>query len=191
MFNLSKRLIILCKYPFTYISAIFLLITFPASGQNNSTVTFYGIGEIKLGMEKTELEKLLKEPIAVPNISSDKAGVYKEDTIHIIYKGVDIDIMLQPRWSSKNNEIQVVMIKSNCASLITKSGIGIGDNMLKILSTYKDYSLHIYPYYDDYTVRVKGKSSIHLTSSEGSTSIIFYLTDEKVTGFGLNFIEAD
>jgi hypothetical protein len=191
MLTFSSNIVLLSNYIFRYLAVIFLFITVPANAQNNSTVTFNGIGEIKLGMEKIQLEKLLNETIAVPNITSNKAGVYKEDTIHITYKGIDVDIMLQSKWAEMKDDIEVGMIKSNSVLLKTKSGIGIGDDKQKILSTYKDYSLHMYPYYDDDTIRIKGKSSIHLFSSDGFYSIIFYLTDDKVSGFGLKIIDGD
>jgi hypothetical protein len=190
MLTFSRNIVLLSNYIFRYLAVIFLFITMTANAQNNSTVTFNGIGEIKLRMKKTELEKLLNETIAVPNITSGKPGIY-QDTIHIIYKGVDEDIILQRPYAEMSNEIEVWMIKSNSALLKTKSGIGIGDDLLNILSTYKDYSLCIYPYYDDYLIRIKGKSSIHLISSDTGYEITFYLTDDKVSGFGLKIIDGD
>src|SRR4051812_36228755 len=122
MFKFSKSLIFLCNYIFRCLAVIFLLNTIPANAQSNSTVTFNGFGEIKLGMTKAELEKLLNESIAVPKITAGKPGVY-QDTLHVVYKGVDEDIFLQRPYAEQDDEIQIVMIKSNSALLKTKSGI--------------------------------------------------------------------
>lgn len=188
MFNIYKNLTLCCNYLFKSLPAIvFFLITMPAQGQT-STISFTGFGEIKLGMKLSELEKLLNESIATPNITSEKPGVY-QDTIHIIYKGVDEDIILQRPYTAESNEIQVWMIKSNSALLKTNSGIVIGDDLKKIFNTYKGYPIGLNPVYDrnDYKIIIKGKSYIELFSSDKTYVITFYLTDEKVTGFGLNF----
>jgi hypothetical protein len=187
MLTFSRNIIVLSNYIFRLFAAIFLLITMPANAQNNSTVTFNGIGEIKLGMKKTDLEILLNKTIPVPNITSNKFDVY-QDTVHLTYSGIEEYIILQ-RPPYDENQIIVWEIRSKSGSIKTKSGIGIGDNMAKIIFMYEDYMLYIIPTFDTSNdkIRIQGKSTIELYSSDRANKIIFYLNDDEVTEVGLKF----
>ena len=84
----------------------------------------------------------------------------------------------------------VYEVRSSSPQLKTKSGIGIGDDKLKIVSTYSDYLIHIMPEYENnYTVKSKTRSTVWLYGDESGKVIIFYLTNNKVTGFAVMYNE--
>src|SRR3954465_15291168 len=113
-----------------YLPILLLLLSFPAmaSAQSNPfMVTMNGIGEIKLGMKKAEVEKLLNQTIKTPNLSK-KDGDYYEDTIHVLYKGMEADVIFQKQYiDEKKTEVVVWGVSSSSPQLKTRSGIGIGD----------------------------------------------------------------
>src|SRR5215212_703567 len=163
---------------------LLLAFSFTAGSQNNAlTVTMNGIGDIKLGMKKADLEKLTGQPVKLINLLK-KGEDWNRDTISVLYKEIQYQLVLDKDYiNDKKDDVIVYEIKANSPQLKTKSGIAIGDDKLKIVSTYGDYMLQIQPEYEnDYTVKSKTKSTVWLFSDEGKV-IIFYLTNNKITGF--------
>ena len=154
------------------------------------TVTMAGIGDIKLGMKKAEFEKLMNQSFKLPHLTSKNTDYY-QDTVHINYKGMEADVMFQKEYSESDEyDIVVWEIKSNSVQLKTKSGVGIGDDKYRIISTYEGYVIWIMPEYEkDYT-KSKTKSSVWLHSDDGNV-IIFYLDNNKVTGMSVTYFEGD
>jgi hypothetical protein len=56
-----------------------------------------GIGDIKLGMKKSEFEKLMNQTYKWPNLTSKKTDYY-QDTIPINYKGLEADVIFQKEY---------------------------------------------------------------------------------------------
>lgn len=154
-----------------------------------STVTMNGIGDIKLGMKKTEFEKLMNQSYKWPNLTAKKTDYY-QDTIHINYKGLEADVIFQKEYSENNKEDIVVWeIRSSSEQLKTRSGIG--DDKYKIISTYEGYTIWIMPEYENnYTTRSRTKSAIWLHGDSGNV-IIFYLNNNRVTGMSVTYFEGD
>jgi hypothetical protein len=147
-----------------------------------------GIGEIRLGMTKSELEKITGQPVKLVKLL--KKEDWERDTINIIYKDVPYQVILDKDYiNEKSKGFIVYEVKSNSAMLKTKSGIGIGDDKLKIISTYDGYTIQIMPEYEnDFTTKSKTRSTIWLHSEDGKL-IVFYLTNNKVTGFSVMYDE--
>jgi hypothetical protein len=156
-----------------------------------TTVTMTGIGDIKLGMKKTEFEKLLNQTFKLPHLTT-KNNDYYQDTVHINYKGMDADVIFQKEYNENDKyDIAVWEIRSNSPQLKTKSGIGIGDDKYKIISTYEGYVIWIMPEYENNdTVKSKTKSTVWLHGDSGNV-IIFYLDNNKVTGMSVSYFEGD
>ena len=172
---------------------ILLLISnsFKVYAQNTSSlVSMNGIGDIKIGMKKAEVEKLTGQTIKLVNLVK-KGDDWNRDTIRINYRDVSYEIVLDKDYvNEKNQGFIVYEVKSNSSQLKTKSGIAIGDDKLKIVSTYGDYMIQIMPEYEkDYTVKSKTKSTVWLYGDESGKVIIFYLTNNKVTGFCVMYNE--
>jgi len=154
-------------------------------------VTMNSIGDIKLGMKKAQVEKLVNQTFNLPHLSSKKSEAY-QDTVHINYKGIEADVMFQKEYSENNKyDIAVWEIKSNSPDLKTKSGIGIGDDKLKIITTYEGYVIWIMPEYENnYSVKSKTKSSVWLHGDDGNV-IIFYMDKNKVASMSVTYFEGD
>ena len=91
-------------------------------------------------------------------------------------------------FNEKSKGFIVYEIRTSNNSLKTKSGIGIGDDKLKVVSTYPDFMLQIMPEYENETTKSKTKSTVWLYGEEG-TVIIFYLTNNIITGFSVMYNE--
>lgn len=171
----------------TTLFLVFSLLSFAQT----PTVSMAGIGDIKLGMKKTEIEKLLNQKLQLPHLTA-KDSDYYQDTVHINYKGMEADVMFQKEYN-ENDKYDIVIweIRSNSPQLKTKSGVGIGDDKYRIISTYEGYIIWIMPQYEnDYTVKSKTKSSVWLHGDNASI-IIFYLDNNKITGMSVTYFEGD
>lgn len=159
--------------------------------QTSVTVTMTGMGDIKLGMKKAEVEKLLNTTLQTPHLTAKNEDYY-QDTVHVNYKGLDADLIFQKEYVDDNKyNISVWEIRSNSPVLKTKSGIGIGDDKYKIISTYEGYVIWIMPEYEkDYTVKSKTRSTIWLHGDAGNI-IVFYLDNNKVTSMSVTYYEGD
>ena len=115
---------------------------------------------------------------------------WERDTINFTYKDIPYQVILDKDYINENSQGFIVYeVKSNGSTLKTKSGIGIGDDKLKIVSTYQDYMMQLMPEYEnDYTTKSKTKSTVWLFGDDGKV-IIFYLTNNKVTGFSVMYNE--
>jgi hypothetical protein len=164
--------------------------SFAAFGQT-TTVTMAGIGDIKLGMKKAEFEKMLNQTFSLPHLTAKNEDYY-QDTVHINYKGIDADVIFQKQYGENDKyDIAVWEIKSSSPQLKTKSGVGIGDDKYKIISTYEGYTIWIMPEYENnYTVKSKTKSTIWLHGDNGEV-IVFNLDNNKVTAMRVTYFEGD
>ena len=150
------------------------------------TVSMSGISEIKIGMTKAALEKLLNQTIKLP---ADKNN--SRDSASCNYNGLNLSIVFEKQEVNNKSELVVWEVKSNHPQLKTRSGISIGDDKLKVISTYDGYTIYIMPDYDDanFTIKSKTKSTIWLHGDESGKVIIFYLTNNKVTGMSVTYDE--
>ena len=155
------------------------------SQTNSYTVSMSGISEIRLGMTKTSLEKLLNQTIKLP--APVKENNYARDSAICNYNGLNVSIVFEKQEVNNKSELVVWEVKSSHPQLKTRSGIGIGDDKLKIISTYDNYTIYIMPDYDDanFTIKSKTKSTIWLHGDESGKVIFFYLTNNKVTGMSV------
>ena len=152
------------------------------------TVSMSGIAEIKLGMTKAALEKLLNQTIKLPPPSANN---FARDSASCNYKGLNISVVFEKQEVNNKSELVVWEVKSNHPQLKTRSGIGIGDDKLKIIRTYEGYTIYIMPDYDDenFSVKSKTKSTVWLHGDESGKVIIFYLTNNKITGMSVTYDE--
>ena len=171
-------------------TVLFLLSSSVLKAQSNAfTVTMAGIGDIKLGMKKADLEKLINQTVNLPHLATKNEDYY-QDTVHVNYKGLEADVIFQKEYSDENKfNIVVWEVRSNASQLKTKSGIGIGDDKIKIVTTYPDFTIWLMPEYEkDYTVKSKTKSTVWLHGDNGGV-IIFYLENGKITGMSVTYNE--
>jgi hypothetical protein len=170
---------------------LLLILSMATHAQNNlSTISMNGISDIKVGMKKAELEKLLNQSFTLPHLSKNDNDYY-QDTVQITYKGTKADVIFQKDYSGEKKYDMVVWeVRSSSKQLKTKSGIGIGDDKLKIINAYQDFTIHIIPEYEnDYKTKSKTRSSVWLFGDEGDRVIIFHLTYNKVTSVSVMYSE--
>jgi hypothetical protein len=154
-----------------------------------TTVSMAGIGDVKVGMKKADLEKLLNSPIQLKNLL--KKEDWSRDTVNCTYKNIPMQVVFDKSYVDENkSDIVVWEVKSSGPQLKTRSGIGIGDDKYKIISTYEGYTIYIMPEYENnYTTKSKNKSTIWLHGDDSGMVIIFYLTDNKVTAICVTYNE--
>ncbi|HVG41447.1 MAG TPA: hypothetical protein VM888_07525 [Chitinophagaceae bacterium] len=170
------------------LTLFFLFIIITSRAQSFTTVTMAGIGEIKVGMKKADLEKLIGTPIKLKNLLKKESD---RDTVLCTYKDIPMQVVLDKNFTADNlSEIVVWEVKSSSPQLKTKSGIGMGEDKLKIITTYEGYIIFLMPEYENnYTVKSKTKSTVTLRGDESGNVIIFYLTNNKVTAISVTYEE--
>jgi hypothetical protein len=105
--------------------------------KEDHSLTFDGMGALKTGMTKAELEKLLKTKIVLKQIGVTE--VYTE-TINTTYKGIDFELFLM-RFDP---DVAVLEAVSTTSPLFkTQEGIGIGSDQTTIINTYEKHLLII------------------------------------------------
>jgi hypothetical protein len=170
---------------------LLLILSITTHAQNNSAlVSMNGISDIKVGMKKTDLEKLLNQGFKLPHLSKND-NEYYQDTVHITYKGTEADVVFQKEYTdNKKYDIVVWEVRSSSKQLKTRAGIGIGDDKLKIIHVYQDLTIHIIPEYEnDYKTKSRSRSSVWLFGDEGDRVIIFHLTNNKITSVSVMYSE--
>lgn len=171
-----------------FIFLCILLQTAAWGQQPPPVVSLAGIGAIKLGMKKEALDKLLPAPVQLKNLLQSE---WEPDTVQVQLAGVDYQLVLNKSIDERDKSaIVVYAVHSRNAQLKTPSGVGIGDDKLKIVSTYEDYMLHLAPEYDaESGAKIKGKSTIMLYGDETPAMIVFELERGKVVGFWVAYAE--
>ncbi|MEO7923511.1 MAG: hypothetical protein ABIR30_07525 [Chitinophagaceae bacterium] len=147
--------------------------------KNDHTVSFDGIGAIKIGMNKAALEKLLGIKIEFKHIGIDE--VYME-SIQAKYLGVDMELTLFRR-----DDVGAVLEDISTTNPLCKTaeGVGTGTDQLTIINKFGDpYLLIIGPVWEEEGAeyrRSKTKTTITVAEIENYRSaIIFSLVNKKV-----------
>lgn len=151
-------------------------------------VSLAGIGPVKVGMKTSELDRLLTQPVQLRNLLKKE---WSQDTVFFQINDVAYKAVLDKSYDEKDKgSLIVYAVSADNVQLKTKSGIGIGDDKLKIISTYEDYTIHIIPDYEGNPLqKSKVKSTVYLYGEATPTCIIFYLEHNKVTGFCVMYSE--
>lgn len=163
------------------------------SAQNTDyIVSMTGIGPLKIGTKKAELEKILNKKLTLRYLADNDSGY--ADTIRTKYKSIDITLYLGKEYVDENKtDIILTGIKTSSPLCKTKAGIGIGDDKMKVINAYETNMLNIWPEFEDenYTRRSKTKSVILVYDDESANTIIFHLNNKKVVAFEVTYYEGD
>lgn len=167
---------------------LLLALTTGLAAQNTDyLVTPKGIGQLKLGMKKAELEKVLGKKIQLKNLL-EKDGY--SDTIKAKYKNIDVQVYIEKSWVDEDNyELVLSGIRTSSPLCKTAGGIGIGTDKLRIVNAYENSTVYIWPEYEDdtYTRRSKTKAVISVFSDEEANSLNFYLVNKKVASIEVTY----
>ncbi len=171
---------------------LLLLLAFSTKlmAQNDYLVSWKGIGSLKIGLKKDEVEKLIGKKITLKNLL-DKDGY--SDTIKAKYKAIDVQIYLEKQYKDDEKyDIVVSGVRTTSSLCKTASGVGIGSDKMNIIGLYENYSLFVFPEYDDKTnTTSKTRSVINISGDDSGNSIILYLTNKKVMAIEITYSEGD
>ncbi|MES2881721.1 MAG: hypothetical protein V4676_06205 [Bacteroidota bacterium] len=168
-----------------FLLPLLLICSVTAVAQNNSIlVSTAGIGELKPGLKKAELEILLNRKFILNNLAIGRNQVGR-DTVQLVYNGIEAQVIFQKEFFGNNNFHFVVMeVMTSNAGIKTMSGIAIGDDAQKIITTHNESMLEILPAYKN-KVKIENKSVLRLQNKNTNNVILFHLVDNKVVGFSV------
>lgn len=153
-------------------SLLFFSLLFLAStvqSQNNFTVSMGGIGGIKPGMTRPELEKALGIKLKLKRLLMPDN--YEWDTVQVKHNGLNLELVLMPNYfDDSKKETLLREVKCRDARIKTKSGITLGNDRVKIVQTYPNLRILIVPGYED-----KTRGTVFIYDEETSRQIIFHL----------------
>lgn len=153
-----------------------------AKPQNNDfIVSINGIDSLKLGMSKSDLEKLLNTKLTLRHITVD--GGYS-DTLNIKYKGIDMVLYLKE--GNEQSIAELDGIRTNSPLCKTTSGLGVGSDKINVIDTYPDNIKYVTPEYEVEPVRSKTKSVIAVMDTAGSQTMQFHIVNKKVVSVEVN-----
>jgi hypothetical protein len=164
-----------------------------AAAQNNDyLVTWNGIGPLRIGMSKADVEKILGKKLTLKNLLNKDEGY--ADTLKVKYKNADLQIYFEKQYVDENNyDIVLQGMRTSSPLCKTKIGIGIGDDKMKIINAYEYNTLYLSQEFEDdtYTKRSKTRSMISIYSDDSGNSIVLYLVNKKVVTIEVTYSEAD
>jgi len=166
-----------------------LIMTFTrVTAQNKDyTISFEGLGSLKLGMIQDEVEKLLNQKIKLTN-HLDTVNNFYLDSARLKYKNIPVQLEFERNYYAPNVfHMRLIGIRASSPLCKTANGIGIGSAKLKIITAYEDYGIKMQPGYAHYyeTEKGKGKSTISILDDSGVYTIRLYLLNNKVVSFEL------
>jgi hypothetical protein len=130
-------------------------------------VSFDGIDDLVIRIDKADLEKLLGTRIVFKHIGIDQQ--YTE-TIHAKYKGIDMEIGLM---GSDQKSVSLDGIRTTSPLFKTAEGIGVGTDQQTIIDAYEKQLLII------------TKEQITLVDIDNiHSSIVFRMENKKVVAIG-------
>ncbi|MEP6699745.1 MAG: hypothetical protein ABJA85_00450 [Bacteroidota bacterium] len=153
-----------------------------------------GIGDLKIGMKQTEVEKLLSKQFNF-NAIKDSAG-YWQDTVKAKYKEIEVSLYFERQYIDDDNSImQLSGIETSSTLCQTASGIGVGDEKSTIISAYDDNPIYMGPEFeavnDTTWLPSKTKYNINVKDDKYDKELIFHLTNKKVSSLQAAIILGD
>jgi uncharacterized protein involved in tellurium resistance len=165
---------------------IFITLSLQSYSQNDYLVTINGNGSLKLDTKLSEVEKLLGKKFTLKNVN-DKEGSWI-DTVKTKYKNTDIILYFERQYEDDVtfNMVLAGMQVSN-PLYKTNTGIGIGADKMKIITTYEMSRLSVMPDYtdDSYMTLSKTLSTIWVYNDESENTLVFHLKNKKVVSIEL------
>ena len=146
-------------------------------------ITKDGIGDLKVGMTKSEVEKLLGQKF---NLKSATDSTAWQDTALAKYKDLDVSLYFERQYSEESSyDMQLTGVSTSSSLCKTALGIGIGDEKSTIISAYDDNPIDMGPDYetvnDSTSVPSKTKYSINVKDDKWDKELVFRLVNKKVT----------
>ena len=163
--------------------------------QNNDyLVSKDGIGDLKIGLKQTEVEKLLNQQFKFNSIK-DSAG-YWQDTVKAKYMEIEVSLYFERQYIDDDSSImQLAGVETSSSLCKTASGIGIGDEKSTIISAYDDNPIYMGPEFepvnDTTWLPSKTKYNINVKDDKYDKELIFHLLNKKVVSLEAAIIMGD
>lgn len=143
-----------------------------------------GIGELKIGMTKTDLEKILKAPLIMKH-AKDTGEVWV-DTATATYGKIGVSLYFQKQYSEKpTDEMELSGISTSSPLCKTPTGLGVGDDKSAILVAYEDNPITMGPenimLNDTTWTFSKTNYFIHVSDDKWDKQLSFLLVNKKIT----------
>lgn len=166
------------------------------SGDTTYVVSKYGIGDVKIGMTKEELEKLLKQQLVFMH-AKDTEEVWM-DTASAKYKDIELSLFFQPRYNEDQNapkEWELFGLSSTSQLCKTATGIGIGDDRVAVVNGYDDNYINMGPEYEQVNdttwLPSKSKYNINVSYYDDDKQLFFSLLNKKIVAIGVSIAMGD
>lgn len=178
------------KYFFLVLAVAFSTTIFSQTSTDHQ-VSLSGIGAIRIDMSKAAVEKLINKKIT---LTAPKKEDYVIDTVKITYSNIELEVAFYNKYISEDKyEIAVYSVSGSSSLLKTKSSVGVGDDKIKIITTYDTYHLDVSPLYNtdekgNYKPD-KTRSTITLFGDTQPNVIIFNLESNKLISFTVSMYE--
>ncbi|MBF0596489.1 hypothetical protein [Faecalibacter rhinopitheci] len=146
------------------------------------------LNDFKLGMKKSELEKIIGKKI--PLKMNEYGGV--DSPSQLVYKGIVYEVNFNSMYDENGNDLKdfsVYTVESNDKTLKTLSGIGIGNSLYDILEKYKDNNIEISDSWDDNGNRTKTQRYFIINDYDAGSFLRITLKNGKVTSFYVGYNE--
>ena len=167
----------------SYFLLFCLCLAFCLNAQRNNEMSFNGMGEMRLGMSKAEVEKLLNTKLTLRHIGIDDE---LEDTFSVKYKGMNMQIFMKEAYGDSTEVAILKKVHTKNTTIKTSAGLGIGSDWLKIINALPGYTVHVERDYDKYPVRSKTRSTIIVTNADNEHVMVFRLLNKKVVSLEVN-----
>lgn len=157
------------------------LLAFVLSTLTFAQVSTTRINDFKLGMKKSDLEKIIGKTINVKMPDG-----YQVDPTNVVFKGVVYEVYFSNQYDDNGNllnDMQLYSVKSKDKSLKTLSGIGIGSSISELIEKYKDNNIEISDSWDDNGNRIKTTRYFNINDYDAGTYLHMTLKNGRVTEF--------
>ena len=145
------------------------------------------INEFRLGMKKSEVEKVVGKSIQLK-----LNGGYPAEASNFVYKGIVYEVFFFKAYDDSGNELNdfvINSIRSRDKTLKTLSGISIGSTFDEVLNLYKNNSISIYNSWNEDGTRDKTTRMFSINDDDARTQLILTLKEGKVIEFFISYFE--
>ncbi|HEY4539171.1 MAG TPA: hypothetical protein VIG94_04050 [Faecalibacter sp.] len=153
----------------------------------NAQVSTTRINEFRLGMKKSELEKIVGKTISVKLNEG-----YPMETSHVVYKGIVYEVNFSKAYDDNGNELKdftIYSVTSQDRTLKTLSGISIGSSFDEVLNKYKNNNISIYDSWTENSTRDKSTRLFSINDDEAGTQLILTIKNGRVSEFYVSYNE--
>ena len=143
-----------------------------------------GIGELKIGMLKKDIEKLLQESLVMKH--ANDTGEVWSDTAVTKYGEIEVTLYFQRVYDERpTDDMELMGLGTDSPLCRTADGLGVGDDKYAILKAYEDNPITMGPENIQVNDTTWGFSktnySIYISDDKWDKQITFLLVDKKVS----------